>query len=238
MALPPLTCIRVADEPIPQPKVRVCREEIVAAALSHRGESIEANVAVEVVELEADAQARRGKRGMVHTFASAADLHARHVPQPFYGEEFRPGGIPLAMPVALVGSRDGRTESARDYGTQAAAVAEKTRNLVALEAEEAYYVWEEWSRKVVLYHDAEEIGDRLTGSLRQEFRGALKRVIEGVLPESLLAAQARADYNEALFRQAIALAALERVTGGAFCAGLVTPPAPSGSNAKASAEPR
>jgi hypothetical protein len=136
MGLPPLSCIRVADEPIPQPRVRVCHEEIVAAALSRRGEVITSNVAVEVVELEADAQARRRTRGLVHTFAAGADLHARHVPQPIYGEEFRPGGIPLAMPVTLVGSRDGRAETAWEYGVQAAAVAEKTRNLAALEAEE------------------------------------------------------------------------------------------------------
>src|SRR5262249_31063237 len=151
------------------------------------------------------------RRGMVHTFAAGADLHAHHVPPPIYGEEFRPGGMPLAMPVVLVGSRDGRADSARYYGIQAAAVAGKSRNLGVLEAEEAYCTWEEWSRKVVLYRDAQEIGTRLTGTLRQEFRGPLRRVIEGLLPESLLAAQARADYNEALFRQAIALAALERV---------------------------
>jgi len=58
------------------------------------------------------------------------------------------------------------------------------------------------------------------------FGGPKGRVIEGVLPESLLAAQARPDYNEALFRHAIALAALERVTGGAFCAGLASPAGP------------
>ena len=238
MGLPPLSCIRVADEPIPQPNVRVCREEIVAAAVSQRGEAITSNVAVEVVELEADAQAHRRTRGLVHTFAAGVDLHARHVPQPIYGEEFRPGGIPLAMPVALAGSRDSRAETAREYGVQAAAVAQKTRNLTALEAEEAYYTWQEWSRKAALYHEAEQIGNRLTGSLRQEFRGALKRVIEGILPESLLAAQARADYNEALFRQAVALAGLERVTGGAFCAGLVTPPAHDGKVSEPTAQPR
>ncbi len=226
MGLPPLSCIHIANEPMPQPKVRVCHEEIVSAALSQRDETIASNVAAQVTELEADAQAHRRTRGLVHTFAAGADLHARHVPQPIYGEEFRPGGIPLAMPVTLVGSRDRRAETAREYGVQAAAVAEKTRNLAALEAEEAYYSWQEWSRKAVLYHEAEQIGNRLTGSLREEFRGTLKRVIEGVLPESLLAAQARADYNEALFRQAIALAALERVTGGVFCAGLITPPTP------------
>jgi hypothetical protein len=98
--------------------------------------------------------------------------------------------------------------------------------LIALETDEAYFSWEEWSRKAEIYREAEEVGRRLTRRLREEVRGTLKRVIEGILPESLLAAQTRTDYNEALFRRAIALAALERVTGGAFCAGLANTPAP------------
>jgi hypothetical protein len=72
--------------------------------------------------------------------------------------------------------------------------------------------------------DAKKIGTRLGTELHEEFRGSLKRLIDAIVPESLLAAQARTDYNEALFRQAIALAALERVTGGAFCAGLANDP--------------
>jgi outer membrane protein TolC len=226
MNLAPLVCLRIADEPIPQPKVKVCREEILAAALSRRGEAIEASLAVEVVGLEADAQGRNRRQGARRTFAAGADLHAGHVPQPIYGEEFRPGGVPLAMPTILAGSRAARVESAREFAEQAEAVAQKTRNLIILESEEAYFGWEEWSKKVVLYREAKAVGLRLTGRLRDEFRGSIKRVIEGVLPESLLAAQARTDYNEALFRQAIALAALERVTGGVFCARLAAPSAP------------
>jgi outer membrane protein TolC len=223
MGVEPGACLPIADEPIPQPDVRVCRAEIVAAALAQRGEAIQANTAAEVVGLEADAQGHNHRRGVVRTFASAADIHARHVPQPVFGEDFRPGGVPLAMPAVLVGPRAVRVETARDYGEQAAGVAEKTRNLIALEAEEAYFTWQEWARKVVVYREAEQVGERLARRLREEFRGTLKRVIEGVLPESLLAAQARADYNEALFRHAIALAALERITGGAFHACLATP---------------
>ncbi len=226
MSLDPLFCLNIADELIPQPEVRVCREEILAAALARRGESIEAGVIADVAGLEIDAQAKSCRRGSVRTFAAGADLHAGHVPQPIYGEEFRPGGIPLAMPTILVGPRAARVESARELGDQAAAVAQKTRNLIILEAEEAYFSWEEWSRKVVVYREAEEVGQRLTRRLREEVRGSLKRVIEGILPESLLAAQTRTDCNEALFRRAIALAALERVTGGVFHAGLENTPAP------------
>jgi hypothetical protein len=226
LGLEPTACFTIADEPIPQPVVQVCHEDIIAAALARRGEVIEANLASEAAVLEIDAQAARCRRGPVHTFAAASDLHANHVPQPIYREEFRPGGIPLAMPNILVGPREGRAATAQNFSIQAAAVAQKTRNLAILEAEEAFYVWQEWSQKVVFLGEAEKIGSRVGRELHEEFHGSLKRLIEALIPESLLAAQTRTDYYEALFRQAISLAALERVTGGVFCANLANVSAP------------
>jgi hypothetical protein len=41
----------------------------------------------------------------------------------------------------------------------------------------------------------------------------------------VLAGQLQARYNEVLYQQALILAALERSTGGAFCAGLLPPAA-------------
>lgn len=226
LSLEPSVCLNIADEPIPQPAVQPCHDEIIAAAAARRGEVIEASLVSEAAALETDVQATRCRRGPVNTFAAAADLHAKHVPQPIYGDNFRPGGIPFAMPIVLVGPRANRVETAQDYSIQAAAVAQKARNLAILEAEEAYYQWQEWSQKVVVLGDADKIGVRLRAELRGEYRGSLKRLIDAVLPESLLAARTRTDYNEALFRQTLALAALERVTSGAFCAGLVDVPAP------------
>jgi hypothetical protein len=227
LSLEPNACLTISEEPIPQPSVQVCREDIIAAALAHRGEIIEANLASEATVLEADVQATRCRNGTFHTFAAANDLHSKQVQQPVYGEEFRPGGIPLAMPDILVGPRANRVETAQDYSVQAAAVAQKTRNLVILEAEESYFTWEEWSKKAALLGEAARIGDRLGRELHDEFRGSLRRLVQALVPESLLAAQTRTDYNETLYRQAIALAALERVTNGAFCAGLANPPAPT-----------
>lgn len=218
--LGPEVCLNVADEPIPQPAVSVCREEIIAAAVARRGEAIQANLAVEVGDLEIQAQAKHRHERPVNTFAAVSDLHARNVPQPSYGEEFRPGGIPLAMPHVLVGPTARRVETAQNFNGQIAAIAHKTRNLLILEAEEAYQLWQEWSQKVHVLRAAQKVGVRLGSELHEEFRGPIKRVLETALPQSLLAAQARTDFNEALFRQAISLAALERVTGGVFCAGL------------------
>src|SRR5262249_27113910 len=154
--------------------------------------------AAEATILETDAQAANHRR-RVATFAAAVDLHARQVPQASYGEEFRPGGIPLAMPHVLIGPKNGRVETAQDLSAQAQVLAEKTRNLLILEAEEAYYIWQEWSRKAVALNEAQIIGQRLGSEMRKEFRGMIKRVIDTLLPESLLAAQAQTDYNEAVF---------------------------------------
>lgn len=226
LGLEPTDCFAIAEEALPHPVVKVCHEDIIAAATTRRSEIIEANLASEATALEIDVQGARCRRGPVNTFAAAADMHANHVPQPIYGTEFRPGGVPLAMPNVLVGPRDGRVATAQNFSIQAAAVAQKTRNLAILEAEEAFYLWQEWSQKVALLGEAEKIAVRLGREFHDEFRGSPRRLIEALLPESLLAAQTRTDYNEALFRQAISLAALERVTGGVFCAGLaLVPPA-------------
>lgn len=222
LGLEPTVCLNIAEEPIPQPAVQVCRADIISAAVARRGEVIEAGLASEAAVLEIDVQAAHCRRRPVNTFAAGSDLHAKHVPQPIYGEDFRPGGIPLAMPHVLAGPRAGRVETAQNLSVQASAVVQKTRNLAILEAEEAYYLWQEWSQKAVLLSEAEKIGTRLGRQLHEQFRGSPKGLIEMLLPQSLLAAQARTDYNEALFRRAIALATLERVTGGAFCAGLAT----------------
>lgn len=221
----PLVKLTVADEPIPEPKVQVNREEVLAAAVARRSEAVESSLVSEAAALETDAQAR-SHRAMVHTFAAGMDLHSRHVPQPIYGETFRPGGVPMSMPSVLAGPRAGRVETAQELSVQAQMVAQKTHNLIILEAEEAYFNWQEWSQKVVFLREAHRVGQRLEVDLRKEYRGPLKRVIDALLPENLLAAQAQTDYNEALYQQAIALAGLERVTGGAFCAGLACPPPP------------
>ncbi|HTU19996.1 MAG TPA: hypothetical protein VMG10_18170 [Gemmataceae bacterium] len=226
LALEPAVCLNIADEPIPQPRVHVCREEILATALARRSEVIGSSLVSQSAALETEAQDAYCRRNVFHTFAAGSDLHAHPVPQPIYGDNFRPGGIPLAMPAILAGPRPGRVETAQNHSIEARAVAEKTRNLVLLEAEEAYYGWEEWSKKVGYLAEAQKIGTRLASELHAEYRGSLKRLIDALLPESLLAAQAYTDYNEALFRQAVALAALERVTAGGFCAALANAPDP------------
>ena len=100
---------------------------------------------------------------------------------------------------------------------RATAVVEKTRNLIALEAEDVYLRWQEALRQVTQSRETTEAAARLAKNTREDFRGDQRVKIEDVLTNEVLASQARSTYNEARFHLAIALAALERVTAGGFC---------------------
>jgi outer membrane protein TolC len=128
------------------------------------------------------------------------------------------------MPVLLAGPRSYRMDRARDLSARAAAVVEKTRNLVALDAEDAYFKWEEAARKVPITREAAETGTRLSENTKKDFNANQRVRIEDILTEEVLSAQAQAAYNEALYLQAIALAGLQRVTTGGFNPGLSTQP--------------
>jgi outer membrane protein TolC len=224
MGVPPEYAVQVAEGRLPSPTLSVNRAEIVALALERRGELIQATTAAEVVDLEITAQ---GKTCLptARTFAAGADLHARPVPQGISNSEYRPGATSLEMPTLFAGPRSYRVERARDFSARAAAVVDKTRNLVALDAEDAYFKWEEASRKVPMTREAAETGARLSKNTRQDFTAGQKVRIEDILTNEVLAGQAQGSYNEALYLQIIALADLQRVTAGGFNAGFTKPPA-------------
>src|SRR5262249_3914159 len=133
----PCSCLQVADDRIPNPQLELCREQIIGLAVNRRGEMAQANSAAEATDLEVEAQGTSPALP-VRTFASVVDIHARPIPQGISNEEYRPGAISLEMPVTLAGRRSSRMERARELENRARAVVEKTRNLIALEAEDAF----------------------------------------------------------------------------------------------------
>jgi outer membrane protein TolC len=151
------------------------------------------------------------------------DIHAKPIPQGISNGEYRPGALGVEMPVGFAGPRSYRIERAQDLSARAAAVVDKTRNLIALEAEDTYLKWEEAVRKVRQSREAAEAGTRLAKNTREDFRGEQRVKIDEVLTNEVIAGQAQAASNEALYQHALALAALERVTGGGFQAGLAKP---------------
>lgn len=218
----------VPTSPLPEPQVRPVRDEIIVWALRYRAGVIQAEVFAAAASLEIEAQ--RSSHGLrVGTFAAGADIHSQPVPQANHGTEYSPGTEPPAMPGTLVGGRQERVQHARSLSERAAALAEKTRELVALEAENTWLRWHEAKQKLVPARRATETAERLAENLRQDFTSQQKVRVEDVINAQVQASTARAQLNQFLYDQIVALADLERVTGGAFCAGLAALPSRSGS---------
>ncbi len=213
--------LNIAIDTLPTPTVAVNREEIICQALARRGELVQALGASEVTCLEVKAQSRKMWSPTVNTFAAGSDIHARPIPQGESNGEYRPGAIGPEMPVLLVGSRLCREQRARDFYNRSVSVVDKTRGLIALEAEDSFYKWHEASSKVPLYQEAVAKGRKLADDTRNDFATGQKVKPEDVLTNEVLAAQAQASFNEVRYHLILALAALERVTGGGFCAGLI-----------------
>jgi outer membrane protein TolC len=218
-----LGCEVVVDVPVgplPAASVQPVREQIVAQAAAHRGELARAGVMVEATCLEIRVQAANMHR-RVETFAAGADIHGVVVPQGIQNNEYRPGALPPEMPTLLAGTPADRARRAQDFNARAAAVAETTANLIVLEAEDAYLRFEEASLQLAKAREAADVGDQLAADLTKDFAAGLRVKTEEVINARVLAAQARSQYNEQLYRQLLALADLERITGGGFSARLV-----------------
>jgi outer membrane protein TolC len=124
------------------------------------------------------------------------------------------------MPTALAGPRSSRVDRAHDLGARADAVVTKTHNLIALEAADAYLKWEEADRKIPQTKDAADAGARLSENIRKDYIAGQRVKIDEILTIEVVAGQAQASYNEALYQQLIALAGLQRVTAGGYNPGL------------------
>lgn len=219
IGLGPGCTVAVRDGGLPRVDVRPCLDEVVAGALSRRAELVRVTVFAEVVGLEVDAQATSHQRRM-ETFAAGSDIHAVSVPQKEQNGTYRPGAVPPEMPTLLAGTRSERMARARSFHARALAVVDATRNLIALEAEDAFLRWEEAALQAREAGDAASTAESMARDLNTDYTTLRKVKVEEVINAWVLASQARAQYNEALYRQILALADLERVTGGAFCSRL------------------
>ncbi len=231
IGLAPGALPELALAPLTEPAARPKEPEIVAAALERRGDLIQAILFAEIVCLEVEAQSTTVHQQM-QTFAAGADIHARQVPVGIHNDEYRPGAVPPEMPGLLAGPRPERIQHAQELHARAVAMANTARNLIALEAEDAYLRWEEAAEQADRAREAADAGDKLAEGLNRDFIAQLKVRMDDVINARVLASQARSQYNEYVYREILALADLERITAGGFCASLVkpnarrTPPAP------------
>src|SRR5262249_39228307 len=127
----------VFDRTLPDIKAEnLTREVVLSHALTRRGEITLASVGAEVLRLEVDAQGVIRLRLRSFTAAAGSDVHSRNVPQGSRSGEYRPGAIAPDYPVLIVGDRKSRVAKAEALSLRADAGFEKTRDLVALEAED------------------------------------------------------------------------------------------------------
>ncbi len=214
----------VANQALSQPTAKPNRKEIIAAALANRGHLIQANDLAEMACLEVGAQ-RSGVRQRMETFASMGDIHSEPIPQGVQNNEYSPGAVPPQMPTILAGKQLERVAMASALKDRADAVAVKARNLIALEADDAFHRWEEASQKAAAAQRAATTAEKLAGNTSKDFTAGLKVKVEDVINAHVLASQARSQYNQFLYQSIIALADLERITAGVFSAGLTKAPA-------------
>jgi outer membrane protein TolC len=221
IGLEPGVALDVPSGRLPEPEITPNRDEVVRAALARRGELAQANIFAQIACLEVAAQGSNAHKRKMETFASGTDIHALQIPEGIHNSEYKPGAVPPEMPALLVGSRSERVQHARSLKARADTVVETTRKLIALEAEDAFLRWEDESQEASQAREAANAGEKLADDLRKDFTSSQKVRVEDVVTAQVLASQARSQYNEFLYRQILALADLERVTAGDFCAGLV-----------------
>lgn len=214
---------QLADLSLLDTGVKPERCDIINLALSRRGEMMQVLMAADAVRLEVDAQGRHLFRPLVGTFAAGGDIHATPVPPGIRNGDYRPGGVPPEMPVNLAGPRSARVNQAQAYSGRANAVVDKTRELVTLEAEDAFCKWTEASRKVSFTRDAAAKAQKYVKQREEDKANGAKIKPDELTADRILAAQASAALNESMFQQVLALANLERVTAGGFSAGYIAP---------------
>jgi outer membrane protein TolC len=212
--------LEILEVPLRDPEAQPNREEVGAIALARRGDLIEAGILAQVSCLEIDAQASSHLKRKMETFAAGTDIHARQVPDAVRNNDYRPGAVPPEMPTLLVGTMPERVERARSLSERAKAVYHTARNLVALEAEDAFLRWEEAAQEARQARQGADAADKLAADLKKDFTARLKVKVEDVIGAGVLSAQARSQYNEYVYRKILALADLERVTEGGFQASL------------------
>jgi outer membrane protein TolC len=201
------------------------KEAVVCEALARRPEILQASLLVQVHDLEADAQAARKFLPQVTTFAYGGDIHSRPLPAGSYDENYSPAAVGPEMPAALAGSKSSRVEVAQIYTQRAGNAADKTRNLIRLETEQAYLRYLEASRRLPVLIEARKRAQKYFRTVKENFqKGERNTTVRDWLSAGSLVTDLRSQVNTTRYQMLIALARIERATAGGFCASFETAP--------------
>lgn len=190
-------------------------ETLLHSAIERRPEIHQARLALGVTELEVSAQASRRIKKRVMTFAMGADIHSRAVPQGTINGEYRPGAIGIEVPSMLFGKRGARVDRASDIAHRTEYVVEKTENLVMLEVEVTYLKWKQAAGQIKTLQGSLKLAEKLALTQQDRFKVGAITGDEFVRAQALRD-QTQAEYNEAVYHHALALAGLQRATAGGF----------------------
>jgi len=217
-----------SDSRLPSFAVAIDRGRSIHDALHRRGEITAVMVFREVADREVIAQGKTHSWTLQNeTFASGADIHVISVPMQLANGEYRPGAIGLEMPGKLAGSREDRVHQASLLAERAEIVVEKTRQLMTLQADDAYWKFEKAQREVVAYGKVLKQADLTKDKIADDFRpvaplGARPN-LDDLLGAGLRSAQFKLSLNQARYERLLALTLLERVTSGGVSPGFDTP---------------
>lgn len=175
-----------------------------------------AGLAAEVTRLEAYIQWSLRFRFRSFTFASAGDIHSKPIPSGSKDTDYRPDAIGPEMPVELFGNRKTRSAKTWELVARSEAVLEKTRNLVALEAENSYIDYLYSGKSMEKAKKQADAGNKNLLILRDVAgdRVSTSATLTQLLEAQEDAAKGNAAYNEAVYRRIAALASIERITAG------------------------
>jgi outer membrane protein TolC len=204
---------------LPWIEISPCLADVVQAAQERRGEITQAMIFKEITGLEIQAQGKAHPWSMQgETFAASSDLHVQSVPNQIANGEYSPGAIGPEMPGKLAGYRSDRVTQATLYNDRACSVVEKTRQLMILQAEDAFWKFDRATEEVAAYRKALKVADQTKEQIANEFRpiGPLgaRPNLDDIMGAGLKSATFRSALNQARYERLLALTYLERVTAG------------------------
>jgi len=214
MGVGPYFCLDVADKTLPHPQLELCKEQVIELALSRRPEMRvqDAASAISCLEIEAQAAMRRNGR----TFAMFSDIHVAAAPPLGGGPTYTPGPIGWEMPVKLVGPKPYRVERAKELHNRINAVREKTRQLIALEAQDAYTRYVEARDSIPLAKQAEDSAREVLGEATRKYLRQVRLDPDKLIDATAKLDDSRVKHLEARHKYVVALIYLENVTAGAI----------------------
>jgi hypothetical protein len=221
MGIGPDCPFAVAYEPLPEPLRQVSKEYLISLAVTRRGEVTQVDSAVNITCLEVKAQSLI-KGNKKPTAAAGGDFHAKPIPSGSFGDDYKPGAIGMDFPTLFAGPQQDRMQRAGWINARTVAVAEKTRNLMALEAEDAYLKWEEAIAKMDRTAKQADEDEKFLRKLKAALEGNILQSYKDYLELVVLAGQIKAQYNEARYNHAVALTEFERVTNCGLGCGITS----------------